>query len=60
MALRNMLTEIPRLLRRVKYINPSDTNRIVDLRQFDVSPQFDRLYVLTDLIKHHPAYQARL
>lgn len=68
MALRNMLTEIPRLLRQVKYINPSDTNRIIDLRQFDVSQQFDRLYVLTDLIKAcqidtdlikcRPAYQA--
>lgn len=48
-----MLTEIPRLMRRVKYITPSDTNRIIDLRRFDVSQQFDRLYVLTDLIKRH-------
>ena len=52
-----MLTEIPRLMRRVKYITPSDTNRIIDLRRFDVSQQFDRLHVLTDLIKRHNEHQ---
>jgi hypothetical protein len=53
-----MLTEIPRLLRRVQYINPSDTNRIIDLHRFDVIHQFDRFYVLADLIKSHIEYQA--